>query len=111
MSPISIVVLVVVALALASLAFTLGHWASASAAGDERDELIKFYDAKLAGAARENKIGLDRFKALLNDVKTRATENDALVVDLENKWQAQPAEHHRGKAAAYRDILTRYRGW
>lgn len=104
-------ILFVVVMVLVTLAFVFGHRTAERAAGDEQDETIRYYDAKLAGAARENKIGLDRFKALLDDVKTRATENDALVVDLENKWQAQPAEHHRGKAAAYRDILTRYRGW
>lgn len=103
--------LILLVMALVSLAFICGHRTAERAAVDERDELIKYYDAQLAGATRENKIGLDRFRALLDDVKARASENAALVVDFENKWQAQPAEHHRGKAAAYRDILTRYQGW
>ena len=111
MSAVLLASLIVVAITLVSIAFILGHRTAERAAGDERDELIKYYDGKLAGAGRENKIGLDRFKALLDDVKAKAKENEELVVDLENKWQPQSAEHHRGKAAAYRDILTRYRGW
>lgn len=92
-------------------AFALGSRTAERAAGDERDELVKYYDAKLATAGREGQISLDRFKGLLDDVKAKAKENEDLVKDLENHWQPQPAEHHRGKAAAYRDILARYRGW
>ena len=98
----------VVALVLAGLGFMLGSRTAERGASDERDELIGFYDSREKIKAKLEQVELDRWKRLLDDVAAKAEDNMRLVKDFEDKWQGQPAEHHRGKAAAYRDILIRY---
>jgi hypothetical protein len=76
----------------------------------DKDYIVRKHADEIAYFAGQEKRLLDRLKAVLNDLKNSAEENDGAVKDAEDKWQPQIAEHHRGKAAACRQLLARHRG-
>jgi hypothetical protein len=103
-------------LILAFAAFVLGGRLATALGRHERDELVKMYSEKLAVVADGEKRALDRWKTLLDDVRESGDDNEALAKKAEGMAyagdgrQQQIAERCHGRAAAFRQILTRYRG-
>lgn len=83
---------------------------TAKLAREDKDVIVRRYAEQMGRAAGREKRLLDRLKAVLDDLKKSADDNDDLAKGAEDKWQGQIAEHHRGRAAACRQLLARHRG-